>query len=296
VAVGDYQVAILFGDGAGNFGPPALFSTATPRPGRANASTLAVGDLNGDGHLDVVSAGQATSSLSVLLGDGTGQLGAPRQFTQFNPPRAIALADFDEDGHLDIAVTNGGPGVTILRGDVNGNFAFSAAVPVARAGAVAVGDFDGDGHTDLVAIGSEALLSPPATVAVALGDGTGRFGPPSFHLFGPADTATIDREATQLAVADFDGDGNLDVAIPNPGGNEVALLPGNGDGTFGDAETFATDGLAPVGIAAGDFTGSGTPDLAVANHTSDTVGILLNGSEAGRDAAARAAVRGRELA
>ena len=64
--------------------------------------------------------------------------------------------------------------------------------------------------------------------------------------------------------------------MPNPSGNEVAVLPGNGDGTFGEAETFATDGLGPVAVAHADFTGGGEPDLVVANYVSDTVGILLN--------------------
>jgi hypothetical protein len=276
VAISDFHVAVLFGDGAGGFGPPALFSVGPGRPGSANYSAVAAGDLNRDGHLDLACAGQGTSAVSVLLGDGTGQLAAPRLIPQFNAPKAIALADFDGDGHLDIAVTNNGPGLTVLRGDVAGNFTFSAAITLTAAGAVAVGDFNGDGRPDIAAIGSRGLTSGRATIAVALGDGKGRFAPPAFFPFGTRDYSGAQPDPTQLGVADFDGDGNLDIAVPNPAGNEVAVLPGNGDGTFGEAETYATDGLGPVSVAHGDFTGSGEPDLVVANYTSDTVGVLVN--------------------
>jgi hypothetical protein len=291
VAISDFHVAVLFGDGAGGFGPPALFSVGPGRPGTANFSAVAAGDLNRDGHLDLACAGQGTSAVSVLLGDGTGQLAAPRLIPQFNAPKAIALADFDGDGHLDIAVTNSGPGLTVLRGDVVGNFTFAAAISLTAAGAVAAGDLNGDGLLDIAAIGSRGLASGPATVAVAIGDGKGRFAPPSFFPFGARDYSGAQPEPTQLGVVDLDGDGHLDIAVPNPSGNEVAVLPGNGDGTFGEAETYATDGLGPVGVAHGDFTGSGEPDLVVANYTSDTVGILVNagpsGASAGRSGSSR---------
>jgi FG-GAP-like repeat len=294
VAIADFHVAVLFGDGSGGFGPPALFSVGPGRSGLANYSAVAVGDLNRDGHLDLACAGQGTSSVSILLGDGTGQLAAPRLIPQFNAPKAIALADFDGDGHLDIAITNSGPGLTVLRGDVAGNFTFSAAIAITAAGAVATGDFNHDGRLDVVAVGTSGFQSGPATVAVLLGDGTGRFSPPAFYPFGARDYSGAQPDPTQLGVVDLDGDGRLDVAVPNPAGNEVALLPGNGDGSFGDAQTFATDGLGPVGVAHGDFTGDGTADLAVANYTSDTVGILLNDTaRAGTSAATSGASRRR---
>ena len=284
VAISDFHVAVLFGDGAGNFGPPALFSVGPGRPGSTNHSAVAGGDLNRDGHLDLACAGQGTSAVSVLLGDGTGQLAAPRLIPQFNAPKSIALADFDGDGHLDIAITNNGPGLTVLRGDVVGNFTFAAAISITHAGAVAAGDFNRDGHPDIAAIGSRGLASGPATIAVALGDGKGRFAPPAFYPFGARDYSGTTPEPTQLAIADLDGDGHLDIAVPNPAGNEVAVLPGNGEGTFGEAETYATDGLGPVGVAHGDFTGSGESDLVVANYTSDTVAILVNAGRSGANA------------
>jgi hypothetical protein len=276
VAISDFHVALLFGDGAGGFGPPALFSVGPGRPGVANYSAVAVGDLNRDGHVDLACAGLGTSSVSVLIGDGTGQLAAPRLIPQFNAPKAIALADFDGDGHLDIAITNNGPGLTVLRGDVAGNFTFSAAISITGAGAVATGDLNRDGRLDVVAVGTRGFQSGPATIAVALGDGTGRFASPAFFPFGARDYSAAQPDPTQLSVVDLDGDGQLDVAVPNPAGNELVILPGHGDGTFGEPQTFATDGLGPVGVTHGDLRGNGAPDLVVANYTSDTVGILLN--------------------
>jgi hypothetical protein len=291
VAIADFHVAVLFGDGAGGFGPPARFSVGPGRPGSSNLSAVVAGDLNADGHLDLACAGQGTSAISILLGDGTGQLAAPRLIPQFNAPKAIALADFDGDGHLDLAMTNNGPGLTVLRGDVNGNFTFSAAVSLTGATAVAAGDFNLDGHPDLAAIAVSGLQAGPATVAVALGDGSGRFAPPAFYPIGARDYAAAMPEPTQIGVADFDGDARLDIAVPNRASNELAILPGEPDGSFGAPETFPTGGFGPVGVAVGDFDSDGNPDLAIANYSSNTIGILLNALAPGGSRRSRPGLR-----
>jgi FG-GAP-like repeat/FG-GAP repeat len=276
VGVSNFRVAVLFGDGAGGFGPAAHFSVGPGRPDVVNQSTVVVGDFNRDGHLDLACAGQGTSAVSILLGDGTGQFAAPRLFPQFNAPKAIAAADFNGDGHLDLAVTNNGPGMTVLRGDVRANFTFSAAIRLSAATAVAAGDFNLDGHLDLAAIASSGLHGEAGTVAVALGDGRGQFGAPTFYAVGPRDYSTALPEPTQLGVADFDGDVRLDLAVPSRATDEVAILPALGEGSFGVAEAFPAGGSGPVGIAVGDFNEDGRPDLAVANYGSGTVGILAN--------------------
>jgi hypothetical protein len=276
VAVSNFRVAILFGDGAGGFGPAAQFSVGPGRPDWVNESALVVGDFNNDGHLDLACGGQGTSAVSVLLGDGTGQFAAPRLFPQFNAPRAIAAADFDGDGHLDLAITNNGPGLTVLRGDAKANFTYLAAVRLSGATAVAAGDFNLDGHLDVAALATGGLHGGPATVAVALGDGRGQFAAPSFYSIGPRDYFRTMPEPTQIGVGDFDGDVRLDLAVPNRATGEVAILPALGDGAFGAAETFPSGGSGPVGVAVGDFSETGSSDLAVANYGSGTVGILSN--------------------
>jgi hypothetical protein len=77
-----------------------------------------------------------------------------------------------------------------------------------------------------------------------------------------------------VTVGDFNGDGMLDLAVANPGSNNVSVLLGHGDGTFQAARNFAV-GTAPVSLAVGDFNGDGLPDLAVANQNSSNVSVLL---------------------
>src|ERR1700687_1208415 len=77
-----------------------------------------------------------------------------------------------------------------------------------------------------------------------------------------------------IAVADLNGDGQLDLAVANEGSNDVSALLGNGDGTFQTARSFAA-GSSPRAIAVADLNGDGVPDLAVANERSNDVSVLL---------------------
>src|SRR6202022_4300079 len=81
-----------------------------------------------------------------------------------------------------------------------------------------------------------------------------------------------------VAVAEFNGDGWLDLALANWGTNDISVLMGNGDGTFQIARTFAVGSL-PFSIAVGDFNGDGFPDLAVANSGSNSASVLLNNGD-----------------
>nr|MDQ2659326.1 VCBS repeat-containing protein [Verrucomicrobiota bacterium] len=131
-------------------------------------------------------------------------------------------------------------------------------------GAVAVGDFDGDGNQDLAVAESDN----PSGVSILLGDGAGGFSPgPGSPFYGG--------NPASLAVVDFDGDGNQDLALAYLGSpGYVVILKGNGTGAF--SFFSSTSGvLAPYWMAVGDFNRDGKPDLAVANYNSSNVSILL---------------------
>jgi hypothetical protein len=126
---------------------------------------------------------------------------------------------------------------------------------------MAAADLNGDGKADLVTVGF--------SVNVLLGTGTGSFQAPQHYAGGSAVNSSV-------AVADFDGDGMIDLATGHFDTGTVSVLPGIGGGTFGPPVAAAAAN-APGVVAAGDFNGDGRPDLAVASFGSNDVSVLLNG-------------------
>ncbi|RTQ53430.1 VCBS repeat-containing protein [Hymenobacter gummosus] len=151
-------LSVLFGDGTGGFSAPTLSATGNPAP-----YDVAVGDLNGDGRPDAVVANLDDGNVGVLLG----QAAAPWLGAIVRYPRpgahAVALADFDRDGHLDVAVN---PGGWILPGRGDGTLGPAQQVLPGGSGWLVAADFDGDGRPDLaqVASGQATLLRNPSIV------------------------------------------------------------------------------------------------------------------------------------
>jgi hypothetical protein len=248
-------VAILLGDGAGNFTVGSVFTTGS------EPHSLAVGDFNGDGNLDLAVANSYSRSVSIFLGDGTGNFTPASSPPVGRGPLSIAVGDFNGDGNLDLAVAVGTDKVEIMLGDGTGNFSRIAS-PAAGNGpySIAAGDFNGDGNLDLAV--TDQLSD---TVFILLGDGTGHFT----H----AQTVTVGSEPLSVAVGDFNGDGNLDLAAASMNDNTVSILLGDGMGHFTQAAS-PTTGNYPWPTAVGDFNGDGRPDVAVAS-ADGTASILL---------------------
>ncbi len=181
-------------------------------------------------------------------------------------PSSVVAADFNNDGKLDLAVSNSGANtVSILLGNGDGTFAAKVDYPTGNAPmAVAVGDFNHDGIPDLVVANQS-----DNTVSVLLGAGGGTFGSQTVHATGDGPSAVV--------VADLNGDGNLDLGVANQAGNGVSILFGNGDGTFAPQLAYPA-GESPDALIAADFNGDGKLDLAVGNDVTPggTVTILLN--------------------
>ena len=264
LAVGDhpdYQtslgaVSILLGIGDGSFQAPASYPIA------GGADGIAIGKFNGEATPDLVTADGDSHSVSLLLGNGNGTFGPATNFSAGPVPVSVAVADFNGDGNADVAAVNGiGQGaIAILLGNGDGTLSPPVDSPqVFLPIALVAADFNGDGVEDLaVAMG---CCGDALGIAVLLGKGDGTFWPPATYYqtyFG----------ALSLAVADFDGDGNLDLAVA--AGSIVSILPGNGDGTFGGPIGFLTPyseignrpNAGPAFLTA-DFNGDGKPDLAV---------------------------------
>jgi hypothetical protein len=142
---------------------------------------------------------------------------------------------------------------------------------------VAVGDFNGDGIPDLaVADWGQIYIGNPGKLWILLGNGDGTFQAPQGYSTGIT--------TAHVAVGDFNGDGILDVVVANSGeyltgqGGGVAVLLGNGDGTFQAPVNYAA-GSYPFSVAVADLNGDGIPDLVVTNSVSQDVSVLLGNGD-----------------
>jgi hypothetical protein len=258
-------VAILLGNGNGTFQSPLIVNVG------GYPTALAAADLNRDGKLDLVVADGSSGSnygqtVEVLIGNGDGTFQPGVRYFTGQSPNGVAVADFNGDGKLDIAVANSDAStLSILLGNGNGTFQPAVNYPAAYSPEqMAAADLNGDGKMDLIVLGPSINR-----VSIFLGNGDGTFAP---HVDIP-----VGQAPQGLAVADFNGDGKLDLAIANSFDNDISVLLGFGDGTFHAPTLFAT-GIYPAGVAAADLNRDGKPDLVVANYESNSVSVLLNTS------------------
>jgi hypothetical protein len=311
------SVGVLLGKGDGTFDTWAISPTGN-HPG-----AIALGDLNGDGKLDVVSANQASETASVLLGKGDGTFAVNVDYPAGNGPAAVALGDLNGDGELDLAVANDNS-VSVRLGAGDGSFAGNVDYPIAnRPTAIALGDLNGDGKLDMVAVGTvgtaSVLLGTGGGMlaanldyqvgtnpnGVALGDlnGDGKLDMVVANvgfeadwsvsvLLGKGDGTFADKVdydtgegPSAVTLGDLNGDGNLDIIMPNTFGSPgtVTVLLGKGDGTFADKVDYDT-GDSPNAVALGDLNGDGWVDI-VTSHWGDSpwrsggVSVLLGNGD-----------------
>lgn len=257
-------VGVLLGNGDGTFQTAVSYGS-----GGQDAESLAVADVNGDGKPDLVVA-NGDGSVGVLLGNGDGTFQAAVSYASGGvSASSVAVADVNGDGKPDVVVANSCASSDCANGSVavllgNGNGTFQAAVSYSSGGlytdAVVLGDLNRDGKLDLVLASGYAIGSVTnGSVGVLLGNGDG-----TFQATVSTSTPTPLEGIRSLALADFNGDGRLDLAV----GAGNFLLLGNGDGTF---QTPIELGAGGPGIAVGDFNRDGKPDLAVGGIT-----VLLN--------------------
>jgi hypothetical protein len=270
--LGGGTFSILLSNGDGTFARtdiPSGFQT------HFGSLSLTVGDFNGDGKLDVV-ASDAGSQLILLLGNGDGTFSAPSDIpnsTANSSNNFVAAIDFNRDGKLDLAEQGFGGEILVLLGNGDATFQSPVISMVGAGGdasAYATGDMNGDGALDLLACDSNLN-----TVDVFLGAGDGTFGSAvtlstSSDIYGP-DAA---------AVADFNGDGKLDLAIALTGfpNGQLAVQLGNGDGTFQDVLTTALTSQAINNadlMLTGDFNGDGKSDLLIEDDYDKGFQVLL---------------------
>ena len=186
-----------------------------------------------------------------------------RAFDTGQYPFAVAAADLNHDGRVDVVVANRGSNtLSVLLGAGQGMFApHTQFATGAGPSSVAIADLDGDGKLDLVATNSAAN-----SISVLRGTGDGGF---LAQVEIPASVGV-----SRVVVAELDGDGLPDLATLNGGVNNISVLHGNGDGSFGAAATYPV-GITPSALAVGDLNGDHRADLVTTNQFGAPVSVLL---------------------
>ncbi len=245
------SLSVLLGNGDGTFQPANIVDLGvSPSVPWSVAAT----DFNEDGRLDVVVGIHSGSHfICVLLGDGQGGFQPPVRYETGIESQAVAVADFDRDGHSDVAVAFEAGGVSVLLGNGDGTFQtasnYEAGVQPVW---LAVGDFNNDGVPDLVVAN---YRSEDASVLFGNGDGT-------FRAPLNLDAGTAPQ---WVVAADLNGDGISDFAVSDSLAASVAVVLSNGDGSF-HARPSLLRGMATWASVAGDFNGDGLSDLAVSDN------------------------------
>ncbi len=260
------SVSILLGKGDATFKSPQTF------PAGSRPNSIAIGDINSDGFLDVLTANSDSNDVSVLLGHGNGNFEPQTTIPVGNQPNSIDLGDINDDGFLDFYTTEmGGRTVSLAFGNGDGSFTSPNKVSTGvSTGKAMLTDSNNDSYLDII-----ILNTTRDNITVILGTGNGTFAAVGKNY-------TTGDDPYSLALADVNNDEKPDIITSNSS-YTISVLIGNGDGSFQqkiDSEIWRL----PENIKLNDIDLDGNFDALVTFKSADNLEIL-RGDGTGRFAA-----------
>lgn len=273
----DNTVTILLANGGGTYRLGSTISLPGVFP-----TQIVAADFNGDGKIDLAvlntcgtspvcfpqAAPQGPGTVTILLGNGDGTFTvSPATLTAGNVPWAMAAADLNGDGFIDLVVANQtSKNLTIFMGNGDGTFTPTNSSPATGndPSAIAIGDFNGDGNLDLAVTNQN-----DNTVSILLNQNCASF-PPMLCAFAPAAVSpAVGAGPLAISTADMNADGILDLVVANSSGNSVSVLLGDGTGAFSavvpQGQPDFSTGAAPQAVVVADFNQDGRLDMVTGN-------------------------------
>jgi Flp pilus assembly secretin CpaC len=244
-------------------------ATGSPINVGQQPSAIVTGDFNADGNQDFVVTNFTDNTFSLFLGNGDGTFkqatGSPFALPNaVTGPIAMAATDINSDGNLDLAIVNQTTNnVSILLGNGNATFNESTGSPIAVGKspvAIATGDLNNDSHPDLAVVNQT-----DNTVSVLLGNGDGTF------IAATNSPLATGQAPTAVTIADFNADGNADIAVTDPQTDSVSVFLGLSQGLFAPAFELPV-GTNPTAILSAALSGASLPDVAITDDPSGVAG------------------------